>query len=238
MHSIPILFTFWPGLPQLWLYGRWSGLLKAIAFACFLNFVLYSTFQQNDLLSKAGLVGCWIALGLSWTVAIFHNDWVVKEFERSKGDRKSSDELDELFQMAQSEYLQGHLNEAENLLERILWLEPRDADARLYLATINRHRGKLHQASRQLDAMDEDPDFDKWRFQIEDERKLLAELESELDSGKAGEPVNLTDEPDGEKDTLSKDETDLDHHSGSTVGQNERQEHQNRNQTASRRFAA
>lgn len=178
MHSIPILFTLWPGLPQLWLYGRLSGLLNAIAFAVFLNFVLFATYQQTDVLSKSGLISCWILVGVFWTVAIFQNDWAVKEYARKNAQTDSS-ELDELFQLGQSEYLQGRLSEAETLFERILCIDPRDADARLYLATINRHQGKLNQASKHLDVL-EDSDCEKWHYQITDERAMVGELESEL----------------------------------------------------------
>lgn len=197
MHGIPIIFTFWPGLPQLWLYGRWSGLLKAIVFAAFFNFVLYATFVQNGLVPKSGLIGCWIGLGLIWTLAIFQNDWAVKEFAQDRSQKDNSEESNELFVMAQSEYLQGNMDEAENLFERIVWLEPEDLDARLYLATIYRHRGRLHQAARQLDVIEKQPEVSKWHFQIEDERRLISELESELsshDSETAGDSNNPLDE--------------------------------------------
>lgn len=197
MHGIPIIFTFWPGLPQLWLYGRWSGLLKAIVFAAFFNFVLYATFVQNGLVPKSGLIGCWIGLGLIWTLAIFQNDWAVKEFAQDRSQKDNSEESNELFVMAQSEYLQGNMDEAENLFERIVWLEPEDLDARLYLATIYRHRGRLHQAARQLDVIQKQPEVSKWHFQIEDERRLISELESELsshDSETAGDSNNPLDE--------------------------------------------
>lgn len=178
MHSIPILFTLWPGLPQLWLQGRWSGLIKAIAFAGFLNFVLFATYQHKDLLPKSGLIGCWILLGVFWTIAIFQNDRMVKNHQSSMRD--DSRELDELFRLAQLEYLRGRLKEAEILLERLLGLNPRDVDARLYLATIHRHQGRLHQAARQLDCLEQDPESDRWLFQIQEEREKLSELETEL----------------------------------------------------------
>lgn len=203
MQNVPMLFTFWPGLPQLWLQGRRSGLLKAIAFAAFLNFVLFATYQRPELVSKSGLIGCWIVLGLSWTVAIFHNDWVVKEFERKRGARGNSEELDQLFRMGQSEYLMGHLDQAANLFERILRLEPRDADATMYLATIHRHLGRLHQATRLLDSLESESQSEKWTFQIEDERALISELESELNADSRQEfSVKLSDDSSVDADTL------------------------------------
>lgn len=201
MHSIPIIFTFWPGLPQLWLYGRWFGLLKATVFAAFLNFVLIATYVQPELISKVGLISCWIVLGLVWTVAIFRNDWVVKDYAQSLSAPEPSKEMDELFEMAQSEYLRGHFNEAENLLERLIWLEPRDLDARLYLATIYRHQGRLHQAEKQFEVMETLPDVTKWRFQIEEERELIAKLESELQPSKtetAAEEIGFEDNSENE----------------------------------------
>ena len=179
MRSIPIIFTFWPGLPQLWLYGRWTGLVKAVVFAAFLNFVLTATYLQTGLISKNSLVGCWMAVGLLWTLAIFRNDRAVKKAQQQDVPEDSA-ERNELFALAQSEYLRGHLDEAENLLERVIWLEPADLDARLYLATIYRHRGRLHQSGKQLDLMEKFEQASKWQFQIADERKMLAELEEEL----------------------------------------------------------
>ena len=180
MHSIPIIFTFWPGLPQLWLLGRWSGLLKAIIFAAFLNFVLIATYVLPELVSKTGLVTSWVILGFSWIFAIVQNDWVVSEFAQNQSKPDNSEELDGLFEMAQSEYLQGHFDEAENSLERLIWLCPGDLDARLYLATVFRHRGRLHQALNQLDVMEKYEHVTKWQFQIAEERNLISELETEL----------------------------------------------------------
>ncbi|MEC9091766.1 MAG: tetratricopeptide repeat protein [Planctomycetota bacterium] len=182
MPSIPMILTFWPGLPQLWLYGRWLGLLKAVGFAAFLNFVLFATCFQLELVSPTGLFSCWIILGLSWTIAIFQNDWIVKEFALNESKPNHSAELDALFNLAQSEYLQGHFEEAENLLERLIRLDPRDLEARIYLATIFRHQGRLHQATKQLEAVETCENAAQWRFQIEEERKLISTLESELRS--------------------------------------------------------
>ena len=182
MQSIPIIFTFWPGLPQLWLYGRWLGLFKAIGFAALLNFVLFATCFQPELVSTPELVGCWIILGLTWTIAIFQNDWIVKEFARNQAKPGNTAELDALFTLAQSEYLQGHFEEAENLLERLIRLEPGDLDARFYLATIFRHQGRFHQATNQLDEIEQYEHATKWHFQIAEERKLISTLELELRS--------------------------------------------------------
>lgn len=180
MQRIPIIFTLWPGLPQLWLHGRWLGLAKAVGFAALLNFVLIATYVQTDLISKSYLIVAWICCGLIWSSAILLNDADASGSAASDLDNEKAEESDRLFVSAQSEYLQGHLDEAENLFERLIWLRPNDLDARLYLATIFRHRGRIGHANRHLDLMEKFDHVAKWQFQIDDERRLLSELKDEL----------------------------------------------------------
>lgn len=191
MHRIPVILTFWPGLPQLWLYGRWSGLVTAMIFAGFLNLVLYSTYRDPELISRNWLIGCWVALGSIWILTIFQNDRLVKDFSRNNSE-VDNQELDRLFVLAQSEYLRGHFDEAEKLFERIVRLAPDDLDSRIYLATLCRHQGKINQACRYLDEIESRNEQSPWLYQVEQERTLLAELESELkenseESGEAGQ---------------------------------------------------
>ena len=180
MQRIPIIFTLWPGLPQLWLHGRWLGLAKAVGFAVLLNFVLIATYVQTDLVSKTYLIVAWISCGLIWSSAILLNDADASGSTASDLDNEKAEEFDRLFVSAQSEYLQGHFEEAENLFERLIWLRPDDLDARLYLATIFRHRGRIGHANRHLDLMGKFDHVTKWQFQIDDERRLLSELKDEL----------------------------------------------------------
>ena len=191
MQRIPIIFTLWPGLPQLWLHGRWLGLAKAVGFAALLNFVLIATYVQTDLISKAYLIMAWIACGLIWSSAILLNDADANVSTANELDSEKAEEFDRLFVSAQSEYLQGHLDEAENLFERLIWLRPSDLDARLYLATIFRHRGRIRHANRHLDLIEKFDQVTKWQFQIEDERRLLSELEEELRESKNEENDNF-----------------------------------------------
>ncbi len=191
MQRIPIIFTLWPGLPQLWLHGRWLGLAKAVGFAALLNFVLIATYVQTDLISKTYLILAWIACGLIWSSAILLNDAEANVSNTSDLDNEKAEEFDRLFVSAQSEYLQGHLDEAENLFERLIWLRPSDLDSRLYLATIFRHRGRIRHAYRHLDLIEKFDHVTKWQFQIDDERRLLSELEEDLRESKIEEKNNL-----------------------------------------------
>lgn len=198
MQRIPIIFTLWPGLPQLWLHGHWVGLSKALAFAAFLQFVLYSTYFDPSLVSKPLLISCWLLCGLIWTVSIFKND--VTDLNESRLSSEKEAQIQKLFCDAVAGYLSGRLDDAERLFNRILRLDDIDLDARMYVATIHRHLGRVHQARRELDFMEKHDEVTKWRFQIAEERKLLLELESELSNADQTNPTEL-DEDSSEQPT-------------------------------------
>jgi predicted Zn-dependent protease len=79
-----------------------------------------------------------------------------------------------LFLRALSEYLQGSWFEAESLLGQLLHIHPRDAEARLMLATLLRRTGRSQEALAQLARLELLRDSEKWRLEIASERERLA----------------------------------------------------------------
>ncbi|MDB4756545.1 tetratricopeptide repeat protein [Mariniblastus sp.] len=200
MQRIPIIFTLWPGLPQLWLRGSWIGLGKAVSFAGFLNFILIATFWRPEWIPKTPLIGCWIVLGGTWAWAILRNDSPLGLHQKGK-TKKNTSKSNQLFRSAQSEYLRGHVDEAEKLLERLILIDPEDLDAQLFLSTLHRHRGRLPQAEKLLKALEEKDQIAKWQFEIEDERKLIREMETDLmesQSDQSESPLSETGERESE----------------------------------------
>jgi cytochrome c-type biogenesis protein CcmH/NrfG len=75
--------------------------------------------------------------------------------------------------------LKGDYYQAEHVLEELLRRNLRDVDARLMLATLLRHTGRLDEAAGQLDTLVRLEGASKWQWEIEQERDLLAEAKTE-----------------------------------------------------------
>ncbi len=83
---------------------------------------------------------------------------------------------DTLFNRVQHEYLKGHWNEAETLLNRRIEIAQRDVEARLMLATLLRHTRRPDEATKQLKAIERLDDSIHWRFEIDRERQLISDV--------------------------------------------------------------
>lgn len=169
MVALSWITCLWPGLPRLWWQGDWKALLRAIAFATAVNLGLLSGFVWNESLPRWLLAAGWLAIGLIWLAAVWSGWHVLPELrEDHAGEDKEG-----LFVRAQSEYLNRHWLEAEELLLRLLAGRERDAEARLMLASLYRHTGRVAEAGESLARLERMDGGARWAVEIARERRLL-----------------------------------------------------------------
>ena len=162
----------WPGLPQLWNDGAWSGLALSIGFALLVDLLLVATLICHELLEPGVLRFGWLALGLAWVSSLVLMGWG----ERTRAAQIHAPGQEDLFRRALGEYLKGSWFEAESLCRQVLVGHPRDVDARLLTATVLR-RSKRYQAARhELAELERIESAARWRAEIEQEQQLLDEL--------------------------------------------------------------
>ena len=176
------LWLLWPGLAPLWLRGSGRGLAAAAAFGGLLNFALISTFVWPQLLSR-GLApwalpaAAWVLVLLFWMVAARS---AAKFLAEESARRTPPDEdANRLLVRAQTEYLKGHLSQAERLLTQLLETHPGDAESRLLLATLCRRGGRKGEAEQQLRELIDLPQAAAWRMEIANELKLTRSASEE-----------------------------------------------------------
>ena len=97
------------------------------------------------------------------------------------GDRHDR-RLHSLFQEAQTEYLKGNWQEAEDLLRRLLRRNSADVNAHLMLATLFRRTRRLEECQAQLRRMERFEASLKWQPEIDREQYLLRRCASEMES--------------------------------------------------------
>ncbi|MCE9524691.1 MAG: tetratricopeptide repeat protein [Planctomycetales bacterium] len=176
------LWLIWPGLAPLWLKGSGRGLAAAAAFGCLLNFTLITTFIWPQLLSRE--LAPWIVPAAAWVLVLWF--WIVAaritaRFLAQEAARRTppDDDANRLLVQAQTEYLKGHLSQAESLLQELLTRFPGDCEARLLLATLCRRIGRPSDARKHLAELLEQPQAHTWRMEIEIEHRTLTRSASE-----------------------------------------------------------
>jgi len=174
MRRMPWTTYAWPGLPQLWLYGSWSGLALAIGAATALDILLVTSFGWSELIDRNWRITIWTTFASVWLAAIA---WSIRQCRDEAGAR-GLDAKGDLFAKALDHYLQGDYYQTEQILENLLRRNARDLEARLMLATLLRHVGRLDEAERQLDILGRFEDADKWELEIENEHNLLTEAKT------------------------------------------------------------
>lgn len=180
----PIILCGWPGLPGLWFRGRTSSLLVAIGFAILLNLALVSSFLWPWSLGETFPVVAWPMILLIWSTSSWVAYRQIPDLMAAPTSEKvaSPERPDTLFIQAQREYLGGHWEEAETLLERQIRRQPRDVEARLLLATMLRHSRRLAEAEQQLAETLKFDESIEWKFEIDRERQLIELIQQdELD---------------------------------------------------------
>ncbi len=190
------LLCGWPGLPGLWFRGQMSSLIVAIGFAILLNLALVSSFLWPWSLGDIFPVVAWPMIFLIWGTS----GWVayhrVTDVMAVPTSEKVADpeRPDTLFNQAQREYLGGHWEEAESLLNRRIGNAPRDVEARLLLATLNRHTRRFDKAREQLSEMQRYDEALEWEFEIDREIKLVALIEEHEAADQLGNPDEELDD--------------------------------------------
>jgi len=173
MLSTPWITCLWPGLTDLWVRGRWTGLVWALGFTLLLNSALISKGVWPELGNAWFRYGIWLAVLGFWFVNAI---WMGVQF--ASGSWQSQDaSLEELFQSAQSSYLQGQWYQAEATLLRLLRREPNDAEALLMLATLKRHTEQFDLARQTLVRLERLDAGGRWWHEIHREKMLLRDRE-------------------------------------------------------------
>ena len=161
----------WPGLAPLWLRGQWSALTLAAGFSVLFNAALAVSLVWTELVSPTARAAIWLAVAAIWTTSLIVSArWLALERRRENFDRAQ-----DLLPRIQGEYLQGHWIEAEAGLLDLLAARPRDAEARLLLATLYRHTGRAAEAARELDHLERLDTALQWQWEIVRERERLRE---------------------------------------------------------------
>lgn len=168
----------WPGLPQVWTRGSWAGLAVAVGFTALANALAAATFVWDEWLSDQVRWIAWSALGIVWLLAWWdaRADWRRRLAELSIGAEPAIDSAqrcDQWFREAQVAYLTGDWVAAEQTLLKLLKLEPRDAEARLLLATLWRHESRPEAAAAELDRLELLETAAPWRHEIAQERERI-----------------------------------------------------------------
>lgn len=174
MRRMPWTTYLWPGLPQIWVHGSWSGLTLALGAACVFDVLLAISLGWSELIGRNLRNGLWTAFAAAWIVAVV---WSIRQCRRQAAVGEVEPEQDP-FTAALNHYLRGNHYDAEQILDGLLRRNVRDLDARLMLATLLRHVGRLDEASRQIDALVRFEGAEKWALEIEQERKLLNEAKT------------------------------------------------------------
>jgi hypothetical protein len=153
-------------------------LALAVGFTALANLLAAATFVWNEWLSSQVRWSAVGALAVVWLLAWFESraDWRRLLAEMSSGEQPavSSTELaDRWFREAQGAYLAGDWVSAEQTLLKLLKLDPRDAEARLMLATLWRHEGRPDAAAAELDRLERLESAAAWKHEIAWERERI-----------------------------------------------------------------
>jgi len=190
----------WPGFPHLWRRGSWAGLVVAVGFTALTNTLLLATFVFGE-----WMVGRtrWMVAG-TWAVVWLFAWWESRDLRRE--DSSAGDESEDAFGTAeparhdapvfceaQRRYLAGDWIATEQLLLKLLKQDARDVESRLMLATLWRHQGRDAEALRQLDRLERLEAAEKWKYEIEAQRKAIntrSDAPLERNEPNPKEPVN------------------------------------------------
>jgi len=170
MGRTPWAAYLWPGLPQLWRRGSWSGLAWAVGAAGLVNLALAASLLWYELLASRVRTGAWLAVAVVWVGSAL----ISRLAENRQAARQNRAPAGDPFAEATEEYLKGHWFEAECGLRELLRRNPRDLEAGLMLATLLRHTGRLGEAAQQLDGLQRLDGWEHWATEIGRERACVA----------------------------------------------------------------
>ncbi len=186
----------WPGLARLWQKGSLSGLLIAVIYSILLNATLTVVLIWPGMLPAgikgflaAALAAAWVAGWLDARRLRRHEEW----------KHRRDPQLD-LFLSARGEYLKSNWQTAERQLRQLLSESPEDVEARLMLATLLRHAGRLAEAKEQLRRLQRRSRAAIWNLEIRHEWEQLSKQECSADWG---EPDTTNDSATGGDEFLA-----------------------------------
>ncbi len=179
----PWITFVWPGLPQLWTRGSWIALAVAVGAGGMLNGALLSSLIWRELIPGSVRNALWMAIGLGWVTGAVYSAF----FEPKLSPHQRGDLAEDPFPTAVGEYLKGNWYEAERILASLLRRDVRDVQARILLASLLRHVGRLEEAGRQIDVLTRFEAADKWQLEIQRERQLILYKQS----GESSQPDGL-----------------------------------------------
>lgn len=176
-RATPVRLTLclWPGLPQLWLAGAWSGLALAIGFAALLNLLLLTSLLWTEWVEGAFRFAGWTAVAVLWSVSAV-TGW---RWSRQHSVRRGGSRQEDLFPRALGEYLRGNWYEAEAACKTSLRRVPGDVQARLLLATLLRRTRRWPEARQHLETLKRLESAATWEFEIANEEQRLGEAEEQ-----------------------------------------------------------
>lgn len=181
MRRLPWTTYVWPGLPQVWAYGNWSGLALALGAAGVFDVLLLVSFGWSELIGPNWRIALWSGFIAAWVVTV---GWSVRQSRRLTVVEDVKPE-DDPFATALGNYLKGDYYQTERILEGVLRRNIRDVEARLLLATALRRDKRFAEAEQQLDLLAKFEDAGRWELEIQDERDFLAEAKAELKKASA-----------------------------------------------------
>lgn len=169
MGRMPWATYLWPGLPRLCTDGTWSSLVVAVGFGCLVNLALMATLLWSELLTP------WVRNLVCVAAALMSAGSVLLSYGRDRRRPSRPGKAEETFREALDHYLKGNWFESEQLLRGLLARSARDLDARLMLATLLRHTGRLDEAERELDRIERFDGCEKWELELAAERESLTQ---------------------------------------------------------------
>ena len=166
----------WPGLAQIDRRAEVSGLLLAMLFTVGLNFLLAATFVWHELVAHPVLAAFWSMLGVFWLVCVVMNVRRDSYFRSLAGTESGQD----LFSAANKEYLQGRFKQSREILQQLIDLNPRDAEAWLLLTTIATREGRTDDCDRELRRMQRLSSAVKWTAEIRQQWERVEQLRQQI----------------------------------------------------------
>lgn len=162
----------WPGLPQLWVGGRWSGFGLAVVAALGLQTILLTGWVWGEL-SRPFWTGCGAAaLATFWLFGLVAG----RRWSQHIAEDERADEGD-LFPTALTEYLQGNWFVAEENCRRLIQFRRSDVEARLLLVSLLRRTSRREEALGELDALTKFDGAARWQWEMAEERRRLDQAE-------------------------------------------------------------
>lgn len=178
----------WPGLPDLWWRGAWSGLALALVFVLVADFAVCATWVWDELLGPGRERTIWIACAAAWLALT-----LVSLRRTARGAEALGGSESDLYPAALAEYLKGNWVEAEVLARQLLAGRPSDVEAALLLAAVLRHTTRIDEARTTLDELVRWDRAAVWQTEIDVEYQRVAEKERDLEDEEKERKVHEID---------------------------------------------